>query len=427
MDTKAKETHLPTDGLRIVGLEAKNVKRIRAVRLQFDPEQGLIVIGGRNAQGKTSLLDSILYALAGKGTIPDTALRDGQKKGKVTVNLGEFVVTRTFTETGGGSLKIEKADGTPISSPQTFLGGLMGAKLAFDPLAFIGLNPAKRLDAVQKLVGLDFGELDAKYEAIFNKRTEANRDVKRLEGELDHLEYWPDVGDVPVDVAALVQEAQEVSRHESDLTAAKARLSFLDGKAAGLQERIADLQQELEQVQALREASAFDIAELEKTAPKDAESINAKLANAEANNEKARANARYKEVESALEDAQGRAACMTANLEAIKQEKKNALAAASFPVDGLSFDESGVLFNGQPFAEASGAEQVRASVGIGAAMHPELRVQIIRNGSLLDDESMALLADLAEQHGSQVWIERVGDGDDGAIIIEDGMVRKETD
>jgi hypothetical protein len=40
----------------------------------------------------------------------------------------------------------------------------------------------------------------------------------------------------------------------------------------------------------------------------------------------------------------------------------------------------------------------------------------------LDEDNMAIVAEMAEAAGAQVWLERVGTGDAGAVIIEDGEV-----
>jgi hypothetical protein len=92
-------------------------------------------------------------------------------------------------------------------------------------------------------------------------------------------------------------------------------------------------------------------------------------------------------------------------------------------VDGLSFDDSGVLLNGLPFSQASQAEQLRVSVAMGFAQNPELKVLLVRDGSLLDGNSLNLLDQMARDHDGQVWIERVGEGDQCAVIIEDGVVK----
>ena len=51
--------------VHITALETERFKRIKVVQLTPSPE-GLTVIGGRNGQGKTSVLDSIVYALGGE-------------------------------------------------------------------------------------------------------------------------------------------------------------------------------------------------------------------------------------------------------------------------------------------------------------------------------------------------------------------------
>jgi len=106
----------------------------------------------------------------------------------------------------------------------------------------------------------------------------------------------------------------------------------------------------------------------------------------------------------------------------IKAQTKAQLAAAKFPVEGLSFDEAGVLFNGIPFPQASAAEKLRVSVAMGIAMNPEFKVMLIRDGSLLDETNLATVAKMAAKSGAQVWIERVGKGKECQVIIEDGYV-----
>ena len=51
--------------MKINRLEIENVKRIKAVKLE-PAQNGLTIIGGDNQQGKTSVLDSIAWALGGE-------------------------------------------------------------------------------------------------------------------------------------------------------------------------------------------------------------------------------------------------------------------------------------------------------------------------------------------------------------------------
>lgn len=117
---------------------------------------------------------------------------------------------------------------------------------------------------------------------------------------------------------------------------------------------------------------------------------------------------------------------LTTKLETLDADKRGQLSAAKFPVDGLSIDlvnEGGVLFKGFPFSQASSAEQLRVSVAMGMALNPTLRVMCIRDGSLLDEDSMQMLADMAEAGDYQFWIETVDTTGPSTIVIEDGHVR----
>ena len=60
--------------IKINKLEIENVKRIKAVKLE-PTRSGLTIIGGNNGQGKTSVLDSIAWALGGEKYRPSKAQR----------------------------------------------------------------------------------------------------------------------------------------------------------------------------------------------------------------------------------------------------------------------------------------------------------------------------------------------------------------
>ena len=64
---------------RIISLEAENIKRLKAVKIEPAGEN-LVVVSGENAQGKTSVLDSIEMALAGTRSVPDRPIREGKSK-----------------------------------------------------------------------------------------------------------------------------------------------------------------------------------------------------------------------------------------------------------------------------------------------------------------------------------------------------------
>ena len=131
--------------MKIVSLEAENVKFLKAIRIETDGS--LVVIGGDNASGKSSILDSIEYAINGATSIPSEPIRKGKKKARIVVDLGNIVVTRTFTSKGT-NLTVKGKDGAVFGTPQSLLNELVG-KLTFDPLEFSRMDVAKQAEVLK--------------------------------------------------------------------------------------------------------------------------------------------------------------------------------------------------------------------------------------------------------------------------------------
>ncbi len=146
------------------------------------------------------------------------------------------------------------------------------------------------------------------------------------------------------------------------------------------------------------------------------------MAGIEVANEAIRANNRNLEAITASEKLHDEYEALTAEIEGLDRNKAEGLAAAVFPVDGLGFDESGVTYKGIPFSQASSAEQIQVSLAMAMSLNPTLRVIRIMDGSLLDADSLALISTAATDADYQVWIERVGDGGEGGVVIEDGEI-----
>src|SRR5580698_2547874 len=179
--------------MRIVKLQAENVKRLKAA--EIEPDGNLVVIGGKNANGKTSLLDSICMALAGQGSIPAKPVREGESEAKVTLELDEdFVIERRIKTDGSGSLVVRNKDGARYPSPQSLLDGF-SARFTFDPLAFKAMKPREQVELLKQVLGLDFTEIDADRQQNFETRTLANRRIREIEAQIKGMPHYPDAPD----------------------------------------------------------------------------------------------------------------------------------------------------------------------------------------------------------------------------------------
>lgn len=68
-----------------------------------------------------------------------------------------------------------------------------------------------------------------------------------------------------------------------------------------------------------------------------------------------------------------------------------------------------MLINDVPFAQLSTGEQIRISTELATHDRPELKVLYIQDGSLLDDESLAVITKIADEREYQIFVELVGE------------------
>lgn len=425
--------------MKIVNLKSENVKRLNAVEITPDGE--IVIIGGRNGQGKTSVLDSIAMAIGGGEQICDVPLKEGTDVGKTTIAFDDdLVVIRQYNKSGTTSLTVQNKAGAKFPSPQAILDKLVG-KLSFDPLEFTRLKPVEQRRVLSDLVKLDFTKVDQFYKETFDTRTNKSRDVKRLEGALSALTFVPGLPAEESSAQELNEQLQQANQHNQ--ANAKIRLELDAGKAAGetarkrYDEQIIEVGRLLDLLAAAKEelekrdtalvtarnaykSKQESIAQLQDT-PTD--TITTAICGIDESNRKIRTNIAYQKTNEELRVARGEVESLTSQLEACVADKAKQLQEAPFPIAGLGFTENGVTFNDKPFSQASSAEQLRVSVAIGMAINPKLKVLLCRDGSLLDNDSLKLLSEIVTKNGFQCWVERVGNQDESAIIIEDGYVQ----
>lgn len=408
--------------LRIVYLQAENVKRLKAVRIR--PDKTLVRIEGQNAAGKSSVLDAIAAALGGGKWNPDKPIRDGAKKASVVVDLDEIRVERRWTSSGT-YLGITSKSGATLPSPQAVLDKLMG-DLTFDPLGFIQMKPSDQVSQLKRLAGLDFDEIDAQRGALFTERTAVNREGKTADARIGTPINKPQSLE-PIDTSKLASDYEKAQEHNrqhdvlaQNVTVAETEVSHSTELCRRLAEQLREAEaQHMLDTKALTKRKA----EADAVKPIEVGNLGEQLAKVKAHNDAIAAYGGYEQREVDAAKLAAQSAELTDRIEKLDEQKQTMLAEAKFPVDGLAFDAEGVSFNGIPLSQASSAEQLRVGVAIGLAQKPRARIMLCRNGSLLDNASLQCLHDIAEEFDAQVFVERVAEeASPNAVYIEDGEV-----
>ncbi len=410
--------------LRIVELRATNVMRLRAVTIRPDEHGNLVVLGGRNGQGKTTVLKCIEMAFGGAEQIPPEPVRRGSDSGEIVIDLGEIVVRRTFTAAGGTHLVVSNKEGARFQSPQTLLETFY-SRVAFDPLTFARETGKRQAEILRDLLGLDFAKVDARRAETYLERAGVNRQANTQRVRLEALPQHEGVPAEPVSAAGIAEQLQQAQAANSRAAALRAEYSDAERDVITRRKGVEALRAQIDQAErGLRaaEALAEELLDVAKNAPEfDLAPLQAQMREVDATNAKVQANLRRAEAVAELAATQQKADDLTAEIETIDGGKAQVIAAAAMPVPGLGFSpDGGVTLDGIPLEQASGAERIRVSVAIGLAMNPRLRVLLIRDASLLDSHSMRLVAAMAQASGSQLWLERVDVDQDTTVLIEDG-------
>jgi DNA repair exonuclease SbcCD ATPase subunit len=374
--------------MRITAVHVQNFKRVRDVVIKPDADRQLVLIGGKNAAGKSSVLDALTAAFGGKRAQPVDPVRHGSESATISVELdgGELTVRRIIDKSGESVLEVRDREGA-VKAPQTILDRLVSGRF-LDPLAFLSLPAKEQRATLMKLIdGADrIVELNGKRERAFTRRTEIGRDLTKAEGELARLPELP-VGEA-IDVVSLTAEVRGLDAHrrgvdtaraqfeqcERETDQAKAKVAAIAAELTRLRAQIAQLELDAaawatdvvtcEATEAAAKANYDDAAARAEAAEPRRAAIAHEIAKAQDHNKTIAAaeaqNARRTDAAAEVAKLTKEREDLTKVIETIDARKAEILAAAKLPVPELGISDTGIELGGVPFAQASGAERLRS-------------------------------------------------------------------
>lgn len=418
---------------------------LRVELVEITPTGDVVEITGENGAGKSSVLDGIMFALGGGKAAPKEAVRRGADKARVLLDLGDITVERVRGEGSADKLVVRNKEGAVFPRGQGKLDALVGG-LAFDPMAFMDLPPAKQREMLLQILGVDLSAYESRRRAAYDRRTEDSRAYRAEKARLDGLPPIPEgTPDVEVSVAELgeqlraaMAEQQRNDRKRQEADAARGAVVVAEQvreRAASEAVRFRQLAEQAErahgeaerEVARLRELAAMEQEAVAALVDPDTYAIQKQMAAAEGVNRAVREAKRRADAEAEVARLAGLVSAGTATIDAVDAEKAAALASAVMPVPGLAVLEEGIGFEGLPLEQASFARRVRVCTAIGAALNPELRIALVRNGNDLDAKSLEAFYEECRVQNLQAWVERIVPSQSDAVEIVAGRVAQKGD
>lgn len=406
--------------IKINKLEIENVKRVKATR--FEPEKnGLTVIGGKNGQGKTSVLDAITWALGGDRYRPTQAQREGSVLPPyIHVVLSNGLVV----ERKGKNSDLKVIDPNGRKGGQQLLNEFV-EELALNLPRFMQASGREKADTLLRIIGVGdrLHELEQQERELYANRHAIGQIADQKKKYAQEIAYYPDAPKEPVSATELILRQQEILARNGENQRKRMRLRQLEDEAADVQRKLDALlarQQALLADLDIARRSAADLAD-ESTAE-----LEQSIANIEQINRKVRANLDKDKAETDALAYQNRYAELTEQLESVRKARIGLLQNADLPLPGLSVEDGELLYQGKAWDCMSGADQLRVATAIVRRLNPKCGFVLLDKLEQMDLDTLREFGAWLEQEGLQAIATRVSTGGECSIIIEDGYIAGES-
>ena len=407
---------MKVESVKINSLEIENVKRVRAVKI-VPTLNGLTVLGGRNNQGKTSILDSIAWVLGGNRFRPSNPQREGSvipPTLKVTLNNGIVV------ERKGKNSDLKVTDPSGQKAGQQLLDSFV-EQLALDLPKFMASSGKEKAQTLLKIIGVDeqLAKLNYEETSKFNERQAVGRIADQKTKFAKEMPYFEEVPKELVSVSELIHQQQEILARNGENQRKRENLHRLEEKMQQINEQMEALLKQQTQVQNDLQIARMDAVDLHDESTAELER---NISEVEEINRKVRANLDKEKAEEDAKQYENQYMALTNDIEKIRKQKNDLLASADLPLDELSVEDGELIYKGQKWDGMSGADQMKVSTAIIRKLNPQCGFVLLDKLEQMDVETMQEFNHWLEAEGLQAIATRVSTGGECSLIIEDGYV-----
>lgn len=409
--------------IKIDKLEIENVKRVKAVKLK-PSANGLTVIGGGNGQGKTSILDSIAWALGGNKYRPSQANREGSV---VPPNLRVVLSNGLIVERKGKNSDLKVIDPNGQKAGQQLLDSFV-EELAINLPKFMNSTSKEKANILLQIIGVGdkLHELEMKEQEVYNQRRAIGQIADQKAKYAKEQPYYPDAPKEPVSASDLIRQQQEILARNGENQRKRQQLAGIQSQYAAKGQEIDRLRQQLQQAEAeyAELGNDLEIAQKDALDLKDESTaeLESNIQQIEEINRKVRANLDKDKAETDANDYRTQYDQLTGNIESIRKEKAELLTNADLPLAGLMVEDGDLLYNGQKWDNMSGAEQLQVSTAIVRKLKPDCGFILLDKLEQMDLQTLNEFGKWLEGEGLQAIATRVSTGEECSILIQDGYV-----
>lgn len=402
--------------VKITSFEAENVKRVKAVTI-VPAADGLTVIGGRNAQGKTSVLDAIAWALGGDKFRPGHPQRDGSV---LPPRLRVLLSNGLVVERRGKNSELYVTDPSGRKAGQTLLNSFV-EQLALDLPKFMAASGREKAQTLLRIIGLgeQVEELERRGKSLYNERLALGRIADQKAKFAKEMTFYPNVPEEPLSAAELIAQQQDILARNGENQRKRQRRDELKRTLDTAEAQLAELTRRCEQLREDYRIASTDAADLLDQSTAELEE---NIRTIEQTNAKVRANLDKARAEADAQKLADEYAALTAQIEDVQREKLALLNGADMPLPGLSVTDGELTYNGQPWDCMSSSEQLIAATSIVRRLNPECGFVLLDRLEAMDTDTLAAFGRWLEGEGLQAIATRVSTGGECQIIIEDGEV-----
>lgn len=416
---------------KINSLEIENVKRVKLVTLE-PTANGLTILGGKNKQGKTSVLDAITWALGGDKFRPTNPQRDGSTLPphiKITLDNG-LVVERSGKNS---SLKVIDPEGRKAG--QKLIDSFVES-FALNLPAFMEMNDREKAKVLLNILGIgeQLMQMENDEKLLYNRRTEIGRIADQKLKYAQEMPQYPDAPTEPMSVSDLIVQQQEILARNGENQRKRMQLSQISNAKKNLFDALAMVDKQLEELKSKKENMMQEYSKAcndEMTALKSISEIvdestaeiEESIRNIESINAKVRANCEREKAEMDADTYAKQRDELTDQIETIRMNRMKLLDDAQMPLAELSVRDGALIYKGQAWDCMSGAEQMIVAASIVRKLNPNCEFVLLDKLEQMDMDTLAEFGGWLESEGLQAIATRVSTGEECSVIIDDGMVQ----